>query len=735
MFHRLKLPRSAPPPIAVGGETDSAETDVHRAGRHAGPVILWVLWAVVVLAFYYERLWRMLATGRSAWVVPVFPGLAWPLSSLPAAAARSAVAVAAASAVLLAVVALGAGLCALLRWRPEDRVDALLFRAGAGFGVLMYLSLGLAAVDRYTEGAVVTVLVLALLGGAVGLWRRGWSPRDAARRIASSRPRVPGGLLEGARLWQGVAVVAVLFAFVGAIAPESEFDALWYHLNLPKLALAEGHLVDLPHEYVSLFPLNWEFVFGAGLAVSGPTAAKLLHFACLPLTALAVFQLVRRFVPGASPWLAVALFVTVPTVLWEATTAYTDLALAFHTSLAVLALACFIERRSWPWFAMAALNLGIGLGTKHLALLVLLALVTVLVVCLCAHGERVWPALRTGVLLVGIALLLASPWYVRNWVASGNPVFPELYGVFGAPADRWDKITDRGLEAFQAHFGRDRTPWNLLTLPWDLTVHAARYGGAVGPLFLLVLPGLARRKRPPAVGWLLAFAALYFALWASPLSSFQLRHLVPVVPVLAVLGAAALSGVAGRGQRGGLAGAVCVGVAVLLVLNLPLFTPLHEADRSGNDGWLTHVVHQVPLAVVVGAEPRRSYLSRAVPSYGVWRYANAHLPPNARVLTFSGGDDFYSERQHIRGEATVARPATWGSPSGSEAAAREALARLGITHILFDRRQLDALEPGGLAIAEPEVITSWYDLEYEDGRFLLYSLHDSGRDAGQRGLR
>src|SRR5688572_12947387 len=236
--------------------TASAGTDVHRAGRHVGPVILWVLWAVVVLAFYYERLWRMLATGRSAWVVPVFPGLAWPLSSPAAAAARSAV-------------ALGTGLCALLRWRPEDWVDALLFRAGAGFGVLMYLSLGLAAVDRYTEGAVVTVLVLALLGGAVGLWRRGWSPRDAARRIAASRPRVARGLLDGPQVWQGVAVVAVLFAFVGAIAPESEFDALWYHLNLPKLALAEGHLVDLPHEYVSLFPLNWEFVFGAGLAVSG----------------------------------------------------------------------------------------------------------------------------------------------------------------------------------------------------------------------------------------------------------------------------------------------------------------------------------------------------------------------------------------------------------------------------------------------------------------------------------
>ena len=63
-------------------------------------------------------------------------------------------------------------------------------------------------------------------------------------------------------------------------------------------------------------------------------------------------------------------------------------------------------------------------------------------------------------------------------------MFPELYGIFGGPPDRWDEVARTGLERFFAQFGRPRTLVNQLTLPWDMTMHEERYGGALGPLFL-----------------------------------------------------------------------------------------------------------------------------------------------------------------------------------------------------------------------------------------------------------
>jgi hypothetical protein len=181
-------PEASPVGVTVAPDHPSDERRVVRERRRGkGALLLWALWAVVVLGFYYEQLWRMLATGRSAWVIPVTPGLAWPLSSVSAAAARAVVAIAAAVMVFLAVFALGAGLCAVLRWRPDDGVDAVLFRAGAGFGALIYLSLPLAAIDRYTDTAVFTLLGVA----GVRRRRRPLASEMVSPRRGSPSPRQP----------------------------------------------------------------------------------------------------------------------------------------------------------------------------------------------------------------------------------------------------------------------------------------------------------------------------------------------------------------------------------------------------------------------------------------------------------------------------------------------------------------------------------------------------------------
>ncbi|NIV30519.1 MAG: GlyGly-CTERM sorting domain-containing protein, partial [Anaerolineae bacterium] len=203
-----------------------------------------------------------------------------------------------------------------------------------------------------------------------------------------------------------------------------------------------------------------------------------------------------------------------------------------------------------------------------------------------------------------------------------------------------------------------RTVPNLLTLPWDMTLHAARYGGNLGPMFLLLLPGLAvRRRRAQATAWLMAFVLLYVVFWASPVSSFQMRFVVPITPLLAVLAAVACTRPmdAWPGKRATwVRRAACGGVAILLLLNLPPFTSLHERDRVGWDGWLTHVIRQVPVAVVIGSTSYEDYLVHSVPSYAVWQHINTYLPEDARLLTFSGGDHLYSERDRVPSDSTIA---------------------------------------------------------------------------------
>jgi 4-amino-4-deoxy-L-arabinose transferase-like glycosyltransferase len=488
--------------------------------------------------------------------------------------------------------------------------------------------------------------------------------------------------------------------------------------------LSHGRLVDFPAEYVALYPMTWELLYGTAMAAGGPVAAKLLHFACLGLGALLTWQMARRYARGAPPALAAALFVTAPTVLWEATTAYLDLALILQVGLALYALLRYAEERDPRWAALAAISLGLSLATKHTAFFALVLAAASMAVVWGRARRRVLQALAAAAILAAASLIIALPWYVRSWTATGNPVFPEFYRVFGAPADRWDAAADDALNRYESGFGRPRTVRNLLTLPWDVTVHASRYGGTLGPLFLILIPALlARGPGTPAMRTLAILGGGYVLLWASPISNFQIRFLLPTVPVLAVLASQAYARVDLALDRriGGRQAMVAI-TAALLLLNLPPNLPLHERDRAEFKGWLTHVIRRVPTGVVAGRQREDRYLADAVPSYRAWRYINTHLPEDSLVLTLTGGDNLYSHRPRLWVNTIPARPATWGAPAGADAEALRALRRLGVTHILFDRRQLETLPADALAIAQPVFLARWARREYEDDRTILYAL-------------
>jgi hypothetical protein len=688
-----------------------------RRIRHMLLLLIAFVWIMLIIGMYYTQIWIAIGGG---WQRPRFHGDPT-LPFLGEALRRTAVATGSAAILATSALLLGGWLSRRFGWSFNDRAEGIAVAAALGIGSFAYIGLALASVGLYQPWALHTAVI-----GAIGVG--GWS------WLRRSRPSVPiqNPIRHGRRtlIWQLCALAAIGSAFLAALAPESEYDAVWYHLAYPQRFLQAGTLIDDPTDYVSLYPWTWELWFGYGLAWGGPIAAKLLHFICLPLTALVTWSITRRFVPGASAWLAVALFATVPTVIWEASTAYIDLALALHVALLIYALLRYVEAEQRQWLWIAAFNGGMALATKHLALVV----VGLACVGLALHGwrrqRRVWPALRPAIVLGSLSLLLPLPWYLRSYLASGNPVFPELYALFGAPPERWDAVTAAGLQRFLDRFGLPRTPLNQVLLPWHVTMNADRYGGSLGPLFLLLLPLLALRRMRGAVPSLIAFVIVFVAVWASPLASFQLRFLVPITPLLAVLGAAAWArlaaiarSVAGRlGVR-----ALTGGTALLLILHLPFFTALHERNRAGDQGWLVSVLHGLPLGVVLGGETEERYLSRTIRSYRAWQAINATTATDARVLTWGGGDDLYSERDRVWANATAMRPIAWAEAGHTDRVLRELRAH-GITHLLVDRRPPPSPDAWrNYAVTEPATIARWYDEVYADQHYVVFALRKESR--------
>lgn len=687
------------------------------------------LWLGLVLCVYYVRLPDGLTT--QTW--QVMSSLGDPtLPHLAGAVAHAVRAVAGAAVLLVSATILGLGISRWARWRYESWREALPVVTTLGIGTFAFGGLGLALAGLYRPPVLQLLVAIPLITGIV------LAVANRRRLGGAGAPRSWRPPHRQEWLWIGCGILTAGVTLIAALAPEIECDAVWFHLYFPRLFLEHGRLVDLPTEYVSLYPMTFELWLGYGLALGGPAVAKLLHFLCLPVIGVLVYELTRRCAPRAPAWLAVALFTTVPLIQWEASTAYVDLATALYVTLMVYSLLRYVEARHSQWLVLAALSLGLALATKHLALVVVPLACGGLVLRLWLEHRRLETALRPAIAFAVIALVLPLPWYVRSWLASGNPVFPELFHLFGALPERWDNASEGGLEAYFARFGRPRTPWTVLTLPWDLTMHAARYGGALGPFFLGLVPLVACGRQRRALWWVAAFVAGYGALWASPLASFQIRWLIPIVPALAVLAAAGFSRVTGLARLAGgprVALALAAGCAFLLLLNLPFFTTVHERDRSGWRGWLTHTLHGVPLGVVAGAETRERYLERNLPTYQAWRFINATLPLDARVLTWSGGDHFYSERDRIPALSAPAGEIAWArAPEGPNALA--GLRRLGITHVLIDRRFLE--RDVGLtdrktweeyALIGSRAREAWSDTVYDDGRTIVYRLRGTAVEA------
>jgi len=675
--------------------------------RSAAAVTVWVAWTAVVVTHYFT----VPADRFHLFEGPIgFPQF-W-----REAAVRGALAIAAAGAITLAAWSVGQRLSQwFLNGLFADPREALVFQLAIGFASLSYTFFALAYVGLYRRPVVGGIVILLAASGCVS------APRALKEIVRSFRvPRRDVAFV----LCAGAAVVCGLIA---AVAPETEYDALWYHLYLPARWLAVGRPVDLIEEYISLYPLAWEMLYGAAMALGGAVAAKALHFLCLPLVAMTASMLTTRLFPRANPWVAVALVVTAPTVLWESTTAYIDLALAWYVASAVYALLQYEMLRDRRWLIVGAMVMGTALGIKHLGL-VALAITSIVL----AVGERRVAtgrdAARTVAVFVAVALAIASPWYVRAYAASGNPVFPEMYSVFGArPETRWSSDAERSLRRFKDHFGRSRTAPHLATLPWDVTMHGASYGGTFGPLFLILVPAAAswHRRNRVAAGWVLfAGSAAYIAVWASPVSSFQLRFLVPVVPLLAAIaaqGAMRIGAAADATLRHGGAATKAI-LVVLLLTNLPPAIESHERDRVGWSGWLTHVIRGLPLGVVAGVEREHDYLARVVPSYRAWHFIDTMLPASTRVLSFSGGDNLYSDRSRIPSDAIVAHAAVWGAEAGEERAAVRGLIDLGVTHVLFDKRQFEIGSVRTIAIGTEEMRRCCLAIVYEDQRFALYEV-------------
>lgn len=308
-------------------------------------------------------------------------------------------------------------------WTEGD--DAAILGVGGAFGLgILGCLMGLGGLASLAVGyglagiGFVAIAALAL--------KTQWS-------LKTSKP-------EGSEMLFVLAIgVAVLFALLGALAPSTtvDWDSLAYHMAVPKLWLQMGRVESIPYIHHSNFPSAVDSLFLPGLAMGSQAAAKIVMPVFMVCGVLAIFGLTRERHGRAAAWWAALAFSTVPLVIWESGSAYIDVAHGLFAGLGFIfaARAAFgaSDGTSKADVALAVTGLALAAGSKYTGLLfIFIAGFTVLAVLIRRKAN-----LKLAFVIGLGALLLCSPWYVRNVEWKGNPVFPFFYSKFGGRG--WDQ--------------------------------------------------------------------------------------------------------------------------------------------------------------------------------------------------------------------------------------------------------------------------------------------------------
>ena len=619
---------------------------------------------------------------------------------------------------MLSALGLGAALTGRLSAGSKPWVLSL----GVGCAALLLLDTVAASIGLYRSSNAQAIGVLMILPGFLALWKFVSIPFP----LRLSNPTHPS-----AGRWLAWTLAPALAALVlaSASAPgwlwSTEFggyDALSYHLELPREWLARGRLVTLEHNVYSALPSFMEAGYlhvmalrdsAQGAALDAQILHGLFALAAAAMTGSLGARIVSRALPTLAPasataWVVGAMLLGTPWVIVTGSLAYDEMALILFMG-ASLWLALDNDRGlRRGHFALLGLLAGAACGAKLTALLAVVAPTVVVIVASQRHSAR---SLRETLVGLGVMALVMiavlSPWWVRGAIDHGSPFFPIAGAAWLTPEQAstfhaahasegmsqwWRSLGNEFLFAGLTDAGPDSmTPWRPFwsVLPW-LAALAAVW---------LAVPRSTRR-----VSMLLGAVVLtQVALWLI-FTHAKGRFLLPAVVPMALLVGIALSSLA---RAGWLGKAALASLAALWCLQ-PLLC--YATDGPIIEG------HPTP-ATAIGLEP---LFMGETPEPGLPK-SLTQLPAGSRVATLGAATVFWwpmiPDYSTVWNDGAVSRAIKAAHGDGAEAV-RE-LSRHGFTHIVIDTTMLGVWRRSGWldGAITPDAISSLKSALIEKGAF------------------
>ncbi|MFO8053854.1 MAG: glycosyltransferase family 39 protein, partial [Bacteroidales bacterium] len=460
-------------------------------------------------------------------------------------------------------------------------------------------------------------------------------------------------------LWLLLILGTIGFISLLASVPPVSRDALTHHLAVPKLYLEHGGIYEIPHLRFSYYPMNIDLLYLIPLYFGNDIIPKFIHFAFAIITAGMIYKYLSRRINTSYALPGALFFLTIPVIVRLSATVYVDLGLICFLFASLLYLFRWTESDFKPkYLLISAVFSGLALGTKYNGLvgLFLLGMFCAFVYARHRAGGRLYGAKAIGwcAVFVTVALIIFSPWMIKNFAWTGNPVYPLYNSVFNAEKIEESTKQDQeekkrtGMTHIQVRRHVYGESWaEIALIPVRVFFQGQDdnpkyFDGKTSP-FLLFLPlfaflGISKQSRQQRTEkYIMLFFSVLFLLYACAQTSVRIRYFSPILPSLVILSMFGLynlqTGILHRTRI--ISEPMKKMVIFCIILAMLALNAFYMADRFKKDQ---------PLAYLTGKVTRDEYIRAYRPEYASYKYANQNLSQNDKIFgLYIGNRGYYSD--------------------------------------------------------------------------------------------
>ena len=400
-----------------------------------------------------------------------------------------------------------------------------------------------------------------------------------------------------------------LVNFIGVLGPEISFDALWYHLTLPKIYILNHSIFHIPGNllYYSDMPKLTEMLYVPLLMFSNEILAKLIHFSFGILVLIVLYQLSRKYLSKSLSLFVLVVFYSNLVVGWESVAAYVDLTRTFFEVIALLAFINWTGKREIKWIIWSSVMLGFAIASKVIALESLLIFLVLFLVQIFINRESALKQIKNMVVFTLFSILIPLPWFIFSFLNTKNPIYPFFDG--------------------RINIGTSFALPNILNFPKDFLNLLIYSNDPISPIYLITLPLVIffSIKTKKAI-YIYSYSLLGFLLWYLTPRIGGGRFILPYLPVFSLL--------------------AVWSVDLLRNKFLKLFLFFIILIVSFSSIGYRFLANEKYIPVILGRETKTEYLTKHLnfsfgDFYDTDGYFNSHITKNDTVLLYGFHNLYY----------------------------------------------------------------------------------------------